>query len=385
MTWNEQAETIARVWTDAQKKLWESWLDMTRNSFTPAMFFTGGWGFPGVMNLFEQWQSAISQGYTNLMEGAAPASQAVSRQLLIAQQTMMRLLEMTVRAWNLMLPKLEEGQDWSTVLASYMDDFRKQVIPNAAMMNQAATNMSQVWRSYAEYTRALAQPWLSAFRQAPGLFSTAITGNNSSDLIELTSLFWKAYDQTFGSIIGMPSVGFTRELEEKFARGIKAWNKTIQAMTNYQLLIAEAWAGVHEQVLREMMSRAEQGKPVESIRDLVRLWTTAADQRFDAVFRTEKYAQTQAAFVTAYMEYRIAEQNIVDELMKYSHIPTRTEMDEAHRNIYELRKEVKALKKALKNHGTESGNAPKKPAYLRRPASPPTAEKPETTNPASEK
>jgi hypothetical protein len=43
--------------------------------------------------------------------------------------------------------------------------------------------------------------------------------------------------------------------------------------------------------------------------------------------------------------------------MKATYVPTRSEMDEAHRNIYELRKEVKALKKALNQKPGSSSSA----------------------------
>jgi hypothetical protein len=47
------------------------------------------------------------------------------------------------------------------------------------------------------------------------------------------------------------------------------------------------------------------------------------------------------------MEYRVLEQVVAEEMLKYAYVPSRGEMDEAHRNIYELRKEVRSLKKAL--------------------------------------
>lgn len=396
MTWSEQAETMAKVWTDAQKKMWESWFGIAQNTFNPATMFSGGAMFPGGMNFFEQWQKMASQGYETLMGGATPASQSLSRQFVAAQQTMMRMLEMTTRAWNIMMPKLEAGEDWQTVLSSYMEEFRKQMLPNAAMMNQATTGTANMWQNYMQYLQSVAQPWLKVFQHAPGHIGAAMAGNGSSELLELTNMFWNTYDQTVGNFTSMPGVGFTRELEEKLARGFQAWKKAVQAMNDYNLLIGEAFAGIQEQVLREMMSRAEQGKPVESVRDLVRLWTTAADKSFDNVFRTDKYSQVQGAFVQTYMEYRIEEQRIVDELMKYSPIPTRTELDEAHRNIYELRKEVKALKKALKENGasssSSSGSSTKKSTRKSSPApatekpAAPAAEKPDTAPaPASEK
>jgi hypothetical protein len=56
------------------------------------------------------------------------------------------------------------------------------------------------------------------------------------------------------------------------------------------------------------------------------------------------------------MTYRIHERQIVEALLKISHVPYRSEMDETHRRIYELRKEVRELKRAfLETRAERSG------------------------------
>ncbi len=346
MSWSEQSESIMKAWTESQKKMWEGWYDVLQNMAAPMMSFP---------NMMSQWQQMASQGLGTMMSDTDQTSRNVSRQLVTAQATMMRFLELTTKAWNTMMPKLEAGQDWQAILTDYMEQFRKQMMVPANMMG-ASQNATELWQMYMQSMQTVLQPWMKAWQQTPGHFGVAMAGNGGAELIDMTSMYWKAYEQTMGQMVGVPSVGFTRELEEKFAKGFTAWTKFRKAMDDYQMLVADAWAGVYEEVLREMMKRAEQGKPIESVRDLVKLWTGAADKSFSTIFVTEKYSQIQADFMTTFMEYRIEEQKIVDEVMKYGYIPTRTEMDEAHRNIYELRKEVKALKKALKTK--QSSEAP---------------------------
>lgn len=48
------------------------------------------------------------------------------------------------------------------------------------------------------------------------------------------------------------------------------------------------------------------------------------------------------------MAYRICERDLVEAFLKTSHVPTRTELDEAYRRIYELRNETKELRIGLK-------------------------------------
>jgi len=352
---------MMNVWTEAQKALWESWSNVMQGGMTnPATMFSGM--FSGMPNtgMFDQWQKMATQGMNAWMGDSEPAAKNLSRQMVAAQATMMRFLEMTTRAWNTMLPKLEAGEDWQTVLNNYMTEFRKQMTPDVSQMMQASQGLGNLWQSYLQQFQATAQPWMRSTTNAPGFFGVAMAGEGAAALTDLTDMYWKAYEQTMGNMVNVPSVGFTRELEEKMAKGFAAWMKARQAMNDYMIVMSDGWNGVYEEVLKEMMNRAEQGKPIETVRDLVRMWTTVADRSFDQVFRSEKYSQVQGEFVSAYMEYRVHEQRIVDEMMKYSHFPTRTEMDEAHRNIYELRKEVKALKKQLNGAAKQPAAAPKK-------------------------
>jgi len=338
MTWNEQANSMLKVWTEAQKTMWESWYTTLQNISTPTGISGGG--------VLEQWQKLAAQGLQNWTGSAEPTAKNVSRQLVAAQSTMMQFLDMTTKAWSIMMPKLDAGQDWPNVLSNYIEEFRKQA-GNPAQFAQISQDIGSVWLTALQQSQTLGQPWVKLWQQTPGLLGAAAAGEGATAVIDLNRTYWDAYNQTVAKFVGSPSTGFTRELEKKFARGAAISAKLQQASQDYNLLVADAWSGIYEQVLKDMMKRAEEGKPIESIRDLVRLWTTAADQSFDKVFRDPKYAEVQGRFVSSYMEYRISEQEIVEEFLKYSHIPTRSEVDEAHRNIHDLRKEVKVLKKAL--------------------------------------
>ena len=55
------------------------------------------------------------------------------------------------------------------------------------------------------------------------------------------------------------------------------------------------------------------------------------------------------------MTYRVHEREIVEAFLKFSHLPSRSELDEAHRRIYELRKEVKELKAAFRQMNSLGG------------------------------
>ncbi len=344
MTWREQAESMTKVWTEAQRAMWQGWYDAVQAASSPAMFN------PGIV---DEWRKMANQGMEMWTSNIDPAFKNVSNQLLGSQAAMMQMLQFTTEAWQSMAPKLEAGQDWSTVMNTYVEQMRQQLFPSAKGMMQSTQDASQLWQMYMGQLQQFSQPWSNVLQQAPGLLTGAMSGNGGN-LVELTRLSWDAFGKTFGTFDQSPAFGLTRELEQKISEGFVAWKEFQEASNEYNILMSDAWSKVFAKVLQDMKDRADQDKPVESLNDLTRLWLSAADRSFDEMFRTDTYAQVQGRYVASYMNYRIHEQKIVEEMLKYSYIPTRSEVDEAHRNIHNLRKEVRMLKKSLAAQDSKS-------------------------------
>ena len=73
-----------------------------------------------------------------------------------------------------------------------------------------------------------------------------------------------------------------------------------------------------------------------------------AESVFVETYRTPRYIDAQAKFAGATFTYRMRERELLDALAKGGHFPTRTEVDVAHKNVHELRAEVRALRSELR-------------------------------------
>jgi class III poly(R)-hydroxyalkanoic acid synthase PhaE subunit len=113
--------------------------------------------------------------------------------------------------------------------------------------------------------------------------------------------------------------------------------------------MSEAWMNAFRQMMRRLNERSERGEPLTSLKQLIEAWTDTADDAFNEVFESQRYIDSQARLLNSSMALRRKQQEIVDDLLKGSYIPGRSEVDEAHRSIYELRKEVRELKRRIKD------------------------------------
>jgi uncharacterized protein YlxW (UPF0749 family) len=81
--------------------------------------------------------------------------------------------------------------------------------------------------------------------------------------------------------------------------------------------------------------------------ELGAVWTDVAETAFGEVFGTEKYIRVQGNYLNASMALRIEQRKVIEMILTQFDMPTRTEVDQAHKTNHQLRKEVKALKKAM--------------------------------------
>ena len=75
------------------------------------------------------------------------------------------------------------------------------------------------------------------------------------------------------------------------------------------------------------------------------LWTDTANRRLLEAQRSEPFLQTQAALIRATTELRMAQQELVEHFGKQYGFPTRTELDDVHRSLTELRRELRAMQR----------------------------------------
>ena len=336
---SEQTETMVKALTEAQKQMWESWVDVIGAGPMPTL------PFPGVA---DQWRELATQGLRSCTADSEQVIKDVAERVLGTQDAVMRFLELSASAWKALAPKVESGENWHTVLTKYTDQMRQQLVQAPQDMGKAAQDSGELWRLYLEEWQKLLQPWAESLRRAPRRFGQASTGDGSA-LIELMNLYGDAYERTFGRLLESPSLGHTRELNENLLKGFHAWLDYRRASFEYQVELAEGWTRAFEGFMQKLVSLAEKGETVQSLRQLVLLWIDVIDQVFAEVFRSKEYIRIQGHLVNTATAYKLREREIVEAFLKTSHLPSQSEMDEAYRRVYHLRKDVKELKQALQD------------------------------------
>ena len=106
-----------------------------------------------------------------------------------------------------------------------------------------------------------------------------------------------------------------------------------------------------------------QGTPITTWRELTDVWVKVANETLLATHRTPEFLETQRKLTRSGAECRLQERAVAEAFCEIQQMPTRTEMDEVQREVYELRRRLRALEKSgmAAAAGTPSPKATKRP------------------------
>ncbi len=328
MDWAKQQRSMLQLWMDVQQEMWQTWTGQQPNQAYKAML--------------DMWTQSLDQW----MQAADPMAQTLGQQMLSGQHTMLNLFEMATASWQHIGQAMQNGDDWPTALNQEMARVRAQAMLAATDTVKSMTQLQQFWQDSMGQWGQFSAPWVDAMQKQQHMMPDAMRGDRDA-MLDMTGLSWDAYRQTFGELLQAPGVGYTREFDEKMRRAAAAGMDVQESVYEYQVIIVDGWLKAYERMLNEMREMAEQGQNFESLRDFLKHYSVTGDNVLKDVFRTDKYVQAQGKMINAIMAYRLRQRDLNEEMLEYLDMPTRGEVDEAHRRIYELRKEMKALRKEL--------------------------------------
>jgi len=174
-------------------------------------------------------------------------------------------------------------------------------------------------------------------------------------------------DQTLQRMAEGPQLADLWNTERKFMAVFNAWTAMRRHSLEHNKVVLEAWmkaAGAFAKLLNE---RADKGEALESWREVLALWVETANEVLLETQRSEAFLSTQRDLVKASSELRLAQQDLAEFYSEMFGYPTRTELDDVHRTVTELRRELRAFKRESRasRPAVESTNGAARPTPRR--------------------
>jgi hypothetical protein len=244
---------------------------------------------------------------------------------------------------------------------------------------QGATDLGAVTAELAQASEAFTRLWSAAGSMSGELAGKLAKHASGGDDGLATAVFeriadprqWLGatgeLDDVLNRMAEGPRLADLWDLERRYARVMKAWTTLRRRGFEHQRITLDAWLSAGRRFIEELAGHSSaEGKPLEPKRALS-LWTEVANRELLATQRSEPFLNSQRELIRASSELRLAQQELVEHFGKQYGFPTRTELDDVHRTLTEMRRELRRLKRALADAQAPATPPAPPPAALARP------------------
>lgn len=277
------------------RQYWGAWGDAMRQ---------GGLGTPTVKPVNSQWQQAVNWWSQLMPGGHSQANDAVGR-------------------FN------RQASDWFGQM--------QQVAAQFSGQDSSANDISQAWR------RALGanaeNPLLDMLKgmRGPG-------AHGLDEWLEQVQPYLDGLQQQAQRWQQLPAFGQYREHQERLQALQLAQQEYKQQSDVFNKLMMRCLQQAFEVFEDKLVAHEEPGRQITTARALFDLWIDSAEQAYAEVALSQEFREVYGALTNAQMRLRAAIQREVEHMTGLFGMPSRTEVDSAHRKIAELERALRRAK-----------------------------------------
>lgn len=172
---------------------------------------------------------------------------------------------------------------------------------------------------------------------------------SAADIQELDREFikkWKdIYENEFSRFLKIPQVGLGRVYQERLLQATDKMNALQAALSEFLLVLAKPVEKSLTSLQEKMAEMTEAGPLDEKYKTYYNLWIKLLEGHYMELFKASEYSAAMAKTLVALNEFVEARQTVVKDLLRQLSIPSHQDLDELAREIYLLKKRVRALEK----------------------------------------
>ena len=137
------------------------------------------------------------------------------------------------------------------------------------------------------------------------------------------------------------------ELDRKLLGLLQAWMAVAQRGAEYGAVVSQVWIAAYADFITALQAAAVEGKPARSGRELLDRWTATVNERLLKAQRSDAFLEAQRRLLDAMLASRAAERELVEIGAKAADMPTRAELDDVHKTLHAVKRELRALQRQL--------------------------------------
>lgn len=242
------------------------------------------------------------------------------------------------------------GEFWTRAGTTFFGSGAPAGSPGAGLPNFLQFDLAGL----AETQNSLAQSWASATALSQTLTNAMRGGPGSADPTAgavLARIFdpqaWLGgtaeFDAALTRMAEGPQLADLWQTERRFGALFTAWADLRRAQANHQAVMLDAWTKAAATFACEVNAQSARGESFGSAREMMTRWIETANTVLLNVQRSEAFLASQRDVLKASTDLRLAQQDVAAFMSDFYGQPARAELDDVHKSLTELRREVRTL------------------------------------------
>ena len=153
-------------------------------------------------------------------------------------------------------------------------------------------------------------------------------------------------DQALQRMAEGPRLADVWDSERKMLTVFNTWATLRRRSIEHNTVMLEAWIQAAGKFAKDLNERADRKEALGSWRDVLALWVETANTTLLEMQRSDPYLKSQREILKASTDLRLAQQEMARFYSEMFGYPTREELDDVHRTVTDLRRELRALQRA---------------------------------------
>ena len=219
--------------------------------------------------------------------------------------------------------------------------------------------------------QAFTKLWSAAMEMTQTIGRTLQTGGEKNPAVAelLGKIFdpraWfsgtDSMDQALQKMAEGPRLADLWDTERKMLTLFNAWTALRRRSVEHQTIMLEAWIQAAGTFAKDFNEKAVRNEALGSWREVLALWVETANAALLETQRSDTYLASQREMLKASTDLRLAQQEMAAFYSEMFGYPTREELDDVHRTVTELRRELRAMQR-LSRDDLKRKNAPQRPS-----------------------
>ena len=203
-----------------------------------------------------------------------------------------------------------------------------------------------------EYYKQFVSPWM----EIDADIMKRLAEGDPDAYIDFFKDYQAKYAEEIEKYFTVMGMGLNREANEDYMKAMNQWNKAMISMGELMAVITKTAQESFQQIAEKVQADLAEGKPITTFRDFYTVWYSVTEAAYEKLLATDEFAIVFDDFSDRYAQFMIAQNKVYERMLAFLPIPTNTDMKSLYKTVYDLRKDVRDLKRALAEKENKKGD-----------------------------